>query len=259
MSSKIEWLKSTDGKPGYTINPVKGLCPMACPYCYARRIYKRFGWEESIRFYPEVMSGSVLSAIPEGSKVFVGSTMELFGDWIQPEWLKYIFDMVKMFPKLTFIFLTKQPQNLIKWSPYPANCWVGFSATNQQMFWNGVGYFDHIRATVKFVSFEPLQSRIYGTNIFTHYSEVVNFQTLHLNWIICGQQTPASPKTTPKIEWIKEIVEAADNTDIPVFLKDNLKPILPDFEYPWAYKNGYYTSEEHPNIDRHFRQEFPKE
>ena len=41
--TKIEW---TD----YTINPVKGLCPMACSYCYARAMYKRFRWNPEIRY-----------------------------------------------------------------------------------------------------------------------------------------------------------------------------------------------------------------
>jgi len=29
----------------------------------------------------------------------------------------------------------------------------------------------------------------------------------------------------PKIEWVKEIVEAADKAGVPVFLKDNLDPL----------------------------------
>ena len=32
--TKIEWVKNNDGTQGYTINPVKGLCPMACPVCF---------------------------------------------------------------------------------------------------------------------------------------------------------------------------------------------------------------------------------
>ena len=37
----------------YTLNPVKGLCPMACPYCYARAMYKRFKWNPKIRITDE--------------------------------------------------------------------------------------------------------------------------------------------------------------------------------------------------------------
>lgn len=36
------------------------------------------------------------------------------------------------------------------------------------------------------------------------------------------------------IEWVKRIVEAADNAGIPVFLKDNLTPICSNKE--WASK-----------------------
>ncbi len=41
--TKIPWCD-------YTINPVKGLCPMACEYCYARKMYKRFKWNPVIRY-----------------------------------------------------------------------------------------------------------------------------------------------------------------------------------------------------------------
>ncbi len=45
--TKIEWCD-------YTINPVKGLCPMVCSYCYARRMYQRFKRNPEVRFEPEV-------------------------------------------------------------------------------------------------------------------------------------------------------------------------------------------------------------
>ena len=46
-----------------------------------------------------------------------------------------------------------------------------------------------------------------------------------ISWVILGSQT--KPTVMPKIEWVREIVEAADKAGIPVFLKDNLKPLLP--------------------------------
>jgi len=33
-------------------------------------------------------------------------------------------------------------------------------------------------------------------------------------------------RTKIEIEWVKEIVKACDKADIPVFLKDNLKPLF---------------------------------
>ena len=231
--TRIEWVKNQDGTQGYTINPVKGLCPVGCPYCYARRMYKRFKWDETIRFDEY---GFTSPLVLDGSKVFVGSTMELFGDWIKPEWMKRILNHCKANSGVTFIFLTKRPENLAKWSPFPDNCWVGVSATNKMAYIKATGYLFDIEAKVKFISFEPLL-----TQIPLHITALENS---NLNWLLIGQQTPISVRTTPKIEWIKEIVDAADKAGIPVFLKDNLRPLFftEEINPPgWALKAGSTT------------------
>ncbi len=205
--TKIEW---TD----FSINPVKGLCPMSCDYCYARRMYKRFKWNPEIWFEYACMPRE-LKKLKKPRKIFIGSTIELFGDWVKEAWLKTIFADVKEYPQHTFIFLTKQPQNLIKWSPFPDNCWVGVSATNDVIANTAMYYLGMLNAKIKFLSLEPLLSW-----------DIENQELRNINWLIIGQQTPASTKTEPKIEWIKEIVEAANKARIPIFLKDNLKPLL---------------------------------
>ena len=207
QKSKIEW---TD----YTINPVKGLCPMACSYCYARRMYKRFHWDETVRFEPEQAFVDAFNALA-GSKIFVGSTMELFGDWVKPNWLEQVMGWPKALPNKTFIFLTKQPQNLIKWSPFPDNCRVGVSATNSEHAVRAMTELDFIKARVKFLSLEPLLDND-GYTLWKY----ISFKKI--NWLIIGQQTPVKLSTMPKLEWIKEIVDAADKAQIPVFLKNNL-------------------------------------
>lgn len=247
MKSKIEWCT-------HSINPVKGLCPVACPYCYARRMYKRFHWEQTIRYYPELLSPENMRKIPDGSKVFVGSTMELFGNWINEDWLGDIFDVVVSYPKLTFIFLTKKPENLIKWSPFPANCWVGVSATNNEPTGYGYGLIK-VKASVKFISFEPLLAPIMSPG---NYPE--SWLNAGINWLIIGQQTPVKVSTMPKIEWIKDIVDSAVLAGVPVFLKDNLKPLLVDH---WNDKSlvldwTHGESEFEGIVDLKLRQELPK-
>lgn len=208
--TKIEWAD-------YTINPVKGLCPMACSYCYARAMYKRFKWNPEIRYDHYALPE--LENLKSPSRIFVGSTIELFGDWIAPWWHEDIFDKVRYFKQHTFIFLTKKPQNLIKWSPFPDNCWIGVSATNTAMAleaWEGLA---DIEATMRFISFEPLQERILMKDFTV------------LDWAIIGRQTPPNDSTCPKVEWIKEIVDAADKYSIPVFLKDNLHSLLAGVDF----------------------------
>ncbi|MFA5036988.1 MAG: DUF5131 family protein [Candidatus Izemoplasmatales bacterium] len=205
--TKIEWCD-------YTINPVKGLCPMACPYCYARRMYKRFKWNPEIQWDESCLID--LKHIKQPSQIFVGSTMELFGAWAGLAVL-WIFAYAREYPQHAFIFLTKKPENLIKFSPFPDNCWVGVSATDASMLtraWEGL---KDVQAKVKFVSIEPLLKWDMSVSD-TEWT----IQTAGINWLIIGQQTPASPKTSPKIEWVKEIVQAADKAGVPVFIKGNL-------------------------------------
>jgi protein gp37 len=260
MTSKIEWLRDPiSGKQGYTLNPVRGLCPVACSFCYAAKMYKRFKWDETIRFDPDVMSSGNLSKLTNGSKVFVGSTMELFGEWAE-EWIDDILDCTVAFPNLTFIFLTKRPENLIKYSPFPPNCWVGVSATNKLMFTQAVYNLVDVRATVKFVSIEPLLDWKLGGDILSHDMD-------NINWLIIGQCTPVSVKTSPKVEWISEIVEAADKAGIPIFLKDNLESVFVEErrETTVLFKtdtveniNLFYPIVSDKPDRRHLRQEYPK-
>ena len=254
MTSKIEWLKNPiTGEPGYTINPVKGLCPMRCKnlagyeYCYAageRGLYKRFKWNPEISWDEQCLLN--LSKIKKPSRIFIGSTIELFGNWVGSVSIKYILDYVKDYPQHTFIFLTKQPQRLNQFSPYPANCYIGVSATDEQMFINAICFLRHIEAKVKFISLEPLLS--WDTSAWG-YPLVNWFNKYPIQQIIIGQQTPVSAKTQPKIEWIREIIESADKAKIPVFLKDNLKGFLPFRQH---YRDDFHGK------CYELRQEFPK-
>lgn len=202
--SKIDWCD-------YSINPIKGLCPVGCSYCYARRMYKRYKWDETIRFDDSCFQP--LMKVKTPSRVFVGSTMELFGDWVKREWMLDILSLCAVFPQHTFIFLTKQPQNLIKWSPFPSNCWIGVSTNGNDCRSGLEDIFANIKAKVKFVSIEPLL-------------DYTPMDFRWVNWVIVGRQTPISKKTEPSIEWIKDIVKCADRDGAKVFLKDNLKSLI---------------------------------
>ncbi len=157
QKTRIEW---TD----YTINPVKGICPVVCKtnqgkeYCYARRMYKRFIWNPRMRY--DATSWLGLGSLRKPSRVFVGSTYELFHPHVQKSWLELCFEKCREFPQHTFIFLTKQPQNLAKWSPFPPNTYVGVSVTNQAQYEDALKYLEHIEAGVKFLSFEPLLNEV---------------------------------------------------------------------------------------------------
>ena len=199
--TKIPWAD-------YTINPVKGKCPVACSYCYARRMYDRFKWNPEIRFEP-----LDYKKYPAGCKVFVGSTMELFGNWIKVSWLEQIFEWCRRLPDVTFIFLTKRPENLARWSPFPENCWVGVSVSNDKMLDIAVDKLEDIQANTKFLSLEPLLEKLTLSLDYAFYYSGIK-------WLIIGSQT--QPTRHPNPEWVKEIITAADAANIPIFVKEPL-------------------------------------
>ncbi len=244
------------GWANFTINPVKGLCPVDCKdnqgksYCYARRLYARFGWNPDIEWCPRVFRE--LDKLGAGSRVFIGSTMELFGPWVKGIWMKLILEEVLLHPACTFIFVTKKPEELKKWSPFPENVWCGVSATNHNELADRWGIMRQVSASVKFVSLEPLLDWADVPHRPIYAEGIINSG---IQWVIIGQCTPIRKATTPKIGWVKSIVEAADKAGCAVFLKENLRPLLipEDTKQPNGLMDEVFWADE----KCHLLQEFP--
>jgi protein gp37 len=165
--------------------------------------------------------------------IFVCDMGELFGDWLPREWQEDIHLQISLNPQHRFYLLTKQPQNLQKWSPFPDNCWVGVTACTNGMTTMALQHLAQIEARVKFISFEPLLGQI-GMNDHQGLQGIVG-------WVIIGAQT--KPYKQPKIEWVQEIHDAADRAGIPIFLKDNLFPL---FKAEMNYINKSWLRQEMP-------------
>lgn len=243
QKSKIEW---TD----WTWNPITG-CTLGCPYCYARKMAENPFYAKSFphKFKPTLHADRLrqmeLSKLKAGDKVFVCSMGELFGE--HEDWTRQVLEVIKQHPWVTFQLLTKQPQNLIKYSPFPDNCWIGVSVTSSSSYLGAMHWIPIIKAPVKFISFEPLLE--YPFNQANAKIKLINSENLLklVDWLIIGQQTPVKISTMPKVGWIEEIVNAADKASIPVFLKDNLISCVD--QYPFAFTGKF--------PDLKYRQEFP--
>jgi len=204
QKSKIEW---TD----YSINPIKGLCKNDCWYCYAKKMYKRFKWDENISFCPGVFNE--VEKLKEPSKIFVGSTHDIFGDWICYTWIANIIKYCSDSPQHTFIFLTKNPSRYKEFI-FPENCWLGTSIESND---NLGRLYDLVRSTREknptFVSFEPLLTEMRDIE---YYQTELEF----ISWAIIGGLTP---KKQHKDIWALNLIWYLRQFKIPIFLKDNLK------------------------------------
>ena len=240
--TSIEWVKNPDGSQGYTWNPITG-CLNGCEYCYARklangRLKARYlanqniapeqyigdrSWGLKNPFYPRIWLEKLVThprRNPSPRGIFVCDMGDLFGIAVPEGWTRRVLEFCRVNDKHRFYLLTKQPQNLAKFGPYPDNCWVGVSSTDAQMFIDAGHALEDTHAKVKYISAEPLLDWDLGGAGFI----ATMLQQWGISWIIIGAQT--KPFRPPKIEWVKEIVSAADKAGIPVFLKDNLAPLI---------------------------------
>lgn len=205
---KIDW---TD----YTWNPVTGCwgpggspeAPHYCPYCYAKRMYERFGMSFEPRFYPQRLLHP--GKITRPSKIFVCSAGELFGDWVPDDWVEQVMHVVRVNSQHTFQFLTKWPGRLARWNPWPHNAWVGATATDQASMEMALAELESVEAPVRFVSSEPLLGPIEA-------------DLRALEWLIIGAQ--AGPGAVrPKPEWITRLLDCADHAGVSPWVKDNVR------------------------------------
>lgn len=205
--TKIEW---TD----YTWNPIKGICPVGCWYCYARKIYERFNWPTELSWDGRV---PILSN-KKPSKIFVCSTIEMFHPDIPKEWRDRIFKIIDADYNQKHIFqiLTKFPQNIDR--DMPDNVWLGVTVTGENKhsdYWK-IARFLKYKPKIAFISFEPL---------LDYQNDWILTLIQHFQWIIIGRLTGYGNKYNPKLTWIKEIVQYCSDYGIKIFLKDNLKDI----------------------------------
>lgn len=203
--TKIEWCD-------YTWNPIKGLCPVSCWYCYARKIYKRFKLNPEVRLDKKELNCKMPQ---KASKIFVGSTIDLFYKSINTQWVDKIIEKTKQYPQHTFMFLTKYPEHYSNFY-FPDNCWLGQTITSD----NDYTYLPSRTTNNVFISIEPLLSEI--KHQFHFYS-----------WIIVGGLTP---KPVHKREWVENIIKEARLKNVPIFLKNNLHWHEKIQEYPEEIK-----------------------
>ena len=223
-NSSIEWAR-------WSWNPVTG-CKHGCEYCYATAMVKRFpkahpyGMEP--HFHADRLEAPFDTKIPRGRKnepgirnVFVTSMGDLFGEWVEQDWIDQVLDVVRRADMWNFMFLTKNPRRLAE-IDWPENSWVGTTVDRQFRVEPAVEIFSQFDAPVKFLSCEPLL-------------EELTFPAMDcFDLIIIGAQSGsgALPEQQPELQWVESLMDQARSSNCCIYTKPNLKvgPVL--MEYP---------------------------
>lgn len=205
--NKIDWCD-------YSVNFIQAECLHKCPYCYVTRMNKRFNVvpkEPMLREdYFKCLNSKKLKV---GDKIFVGSSTDMFGEWIKSEWIKKIIDLCKQYQNLIFLFLTKNPKRYAEFE-FSKNCLLGYTIDTQKRYEQYIDDTKNLRFPNNnyFISFEPLLENI----------KLKDLKYSNVKWFIIGANSNiGEPK--PPDEWCDNLIKIARKLNILVWVKNNYK------------------------------------
>lgn len=208
-----------------TRNPIGG-CLRGCQYCYVDDFETRGFTSKKPAFYPDRLEKMEKElSRTEPSRVFVGSTGDMWGPWIEkgaavtPDHVRQVIEVCRKLEQHRFIFLTKFPDGYARlalegqwW--LPGNCWCGTSITGSQLELNRLR---HLRPAKSLgcavVSVEPYICELPENNPAIYAA----------NWIIIGGRSKTTKEKAfkPPEEWIGRILRRAQDYRVPVYVKEN--------------------------------------
>jgi protein gp37 len=221
----IEWVINPDGTRGETLNPLGWGCygpggtkdkPNRCSYCYAWRIARSrpTNCELCRRFEIHEHRERIFKPLhwKKPRAIFWEDMGDLFHPFVPVTSIEAVMDIVRKTPRHRHIFLTKNPRRLIDYDPFPANAWVGVTATNKEEFDLACDFLGVISASVRFVSCEPILGPIMSS-----------IPLGGIDWIIAGGETHNGRPTGRTIRtWVLDLCSVAGTFGIPIFVKDNV-------------------------------------
>ena len=187
-------------------------CTIGCSYCYARNNVRRFHMTEDFS-RPEYFPGKLKLMDRKRPRNLLLTGMSDFSDW-DPEWREEVFARIGQNPQHQYIFLTKRPEK-VRFSTELDNVWFGVTVTSEKEKGRIKAMREHIRAKHYQVSFEPMFDNI-GEVDFTG-----------VEWIVVGTETGRRKgKSESKQEWVWNLTNQAHSWGIPVFMKEDLLPVM---------------------------------
>lgn len=201
-------------------------CKIGCSYCYARNNVKRFHTIDDFNepvFFPNKLK---LIENKKPHNYLVTGMSDLSG-W-NIEWRETIFDKIKENPQHQFLFLSKRP-DLLNVQADLDNAWFGVTVTGKADVWKINELKKNVKAKHYHVTFEPL------------FDDPGYIDLTDINWIVIGTMTGVQKtkiQTNPK--WVYSLLNQAREKNIPVFMKEDLIPIMGENkmiqELPYEFK-----------------------
>jgi protein gp37 len=144
----------------------------------------------------------------QGSRpmVFVCDMGDLFHRNVPDDFIIGAIEAMSRRNDIDFQILTKRAERMATLlSEVPENVWVGVTAENQEMADRRIPHLLKVKASVRFLSVEPMLERI-------------SIPIAGVSWVICGAES--GPKRRPfDKSWASELWDQCQAADVPFFFK----------------------------------------
>ena len=207
---KIEWTEQT-------WNPTAGCTKISagCKNCYAETMAIRLqaigvkGYENGFQFsiVPERLNEPLKRKKP--TVYFVDSMSDLFHNDMPYDYLDKIFEVIRKTPYHTYQILTKRADKMFEYfndKEIPVNIWLGVTVENKKDGLPRINYLRELKASVLFLSIEPLLEDLGEINL------------TNIDWVIVGGESGPKARLMEK-EWVVNIKKQCNENNIAFFFK----------------------------------------
>ena len=207
---KIEWTEQT-------WNPSAGCSKISsgCKNCYAETMANRLkamgveGYENGFEFsiVPSRLNDPLKRKKP--TVFFVNSMSDIFHEEMPQDYLDKIFDVIKKTPHHTYQVLTKRADKMYDYlstREIPKNIWLGVTVDNQKEGLPRIDRLRNLKASVLFLSVEPLLEDLGAVNL------------KNIDWLIVGGESGNRARPMDK-EWVVNIKQQCEENGVAFFFK----------------------------------------
>jgi protein gp37 len=241
----IEWtrIREPNGtfRRGFTWNPIAG-CLHDCEWniagqraeCYAKTIAEKFtaAYPDGFAAYywhPKRLNEPLKILEPSG--IFPDSMSDLFGNWVRPEHLSAVLEVMKAANQHIFQTLTKNTVGYNRVTTLPSNMWPGISSPPDHMFGKELSSKQKVaylhtalktlqglsrRGYITWMSFEPLSE---------NWADIVAQYPGALRWAVIGAASNGRTYYPPEEQHVVDLLKVLQSEDVPVFYKGNMKSL----------------------------------
>lgn len=187
-------------------------CTIGCSYCYARNNVRRFHMIDDFE-KPEYFPRKLRLMEKKRPQNFLLTGMSDFSLW-EPEWREEIFSKMSQNPQHQYLFLTKRPE-MIQFSTALDNAWFGVTVTASKEKERIQALREHIQGGHYHVTFEPM------------FDNIGDVDLSDVEWVVIGTETGRRKnKSVSRPEWVWNLTDQAKALGIPVFMKEDLLPVM---------------------------------